>query len=158
MVERREDLFSLEIGQQLAHVATQPLNLAVLDFVDAEHPEMHPDIVVRKDAGDLARDDDVGAIGDRQYAFDAVVVGDGDQVHAALFRAAVDAVRRVIGLAEEMLERCERGAPGKRRVHVRIEFHDASNRRRVEQPLRVLVWARATWKVGPGRRGTTTRR
>ena len=126
--------------QQFADVATEALHVAVLHLVEPQHAEVDADAVVREHAGDLAADDHVGPVGDRERAGDAVVVRDRDEVHAARLGAPVDPFGRVVRLAQQAARQrivdgpnrpCGRGC----RLSLGLLSHPSTKRRR-------LGWAR----------------
>ena len=125
VVEREEDAGRAQVGGDLEGVAAQRLQLAMRDLghppraeVDLDAPVGPGRAVDRQPARHLFAQDHVAPVGrpaqQLEPAVDAVVIGDGDQVHAARLGRLVDGQR--IGKAVPALEEREivvvAGMPG----------------------------------------------
>jgi hypothetical protein len=86
-------------------IVAPPINLGELVARDVEDAEMDVDGVPREVSRDLAPDDDVRQMGQPPRALDGVVIGDRDEIHAARLGQAVDALRGVVRLADEVRQR-----------------------------------------------------
>ena len=89
MRHRAENVLGQKILPQLVDVGAQLLDHAKLLFADAEHQDVHFATVFRKVGGRLVRDECARQVGDFQRAANAVVIGDGDEIHPPLPRAPV---------------------------------------------------------------------
>ena len=126
VVDAREQALLSQVRQQLGDVFSEPLDLAVLRLVEAEHAEVQPDAVFRKARRHLASGNHVGAVGNARDARDDVVIGDRDQVHPARLGEAIHPLHRVVRFAHHARERPDRRVSGMRRVNVGIQLHATS--------------------------------
>ncbi|EDY18892.1 hypothetical protein CfE428DRAFT_3550 [Chthoniobacter flavus Ellin428] len=123
------EIFRGEIFLQVENVVPHRLDLAVLRLGDAPHQEMHFATVVRKTGADLFADENARPPGDFEAAFNAVVIGEGDEIHPALAQLLVlpSGLRVAVGktgAAEEPF----RGAVAETGVQVEIGFHGIGKR------------------------------
>ncbi len=97
---------------------------------------MHFDVAVRNPARHFLADDHIVALrvsGEQlQRAIDRIVIGDGDEIHAARLRDAVDILRR--GVAVAAAEKGQRAADaGRMGVHVKIGAQGRHQSERFQQ-------------------------
>ncbi len=84
------DALAAGVGAELVEIALQSLQLAMLRLRDSQDKDVQIAAVLRKGHGLLAREERSGQVSDVQRAGDRIVVGDGDEVHAARLRQAID--------------------------------------------------------------------
>ena len=85
----REHVLLDQVSVQLVNVLTQLLDRAELTLVDPENKNMDLAAVLGKVSRDLIRDEGPGQVGDLQGSAYAIVVGNRDEIHAALHRSLV---------------------------------------------------------------------
>jgi hypothetical protein len=105
-----DDLRGGEVTLEVEDVLAQGVDFAVLQLGDAPDEDVGLAAIFRKTGADLFADEDAGEVGDFEAALDAVVIGDGDQVHAAIAqllvkRAGFRTAIREADAAEEPLGR-----------------------------------------------------
>jgi hypothetical protein len=79
-----------EIFLEIVDILAEAEDIAVLGFREAPDEEVDLAMILGEPGGDLLGDEDAGEIGDLEAAVDAVVIGDGDEVHAALAKEGVE--------------------------------------------------------------------
>ena len=103
MVQREEDVGLAQPRGDVEDVPPQRLHVAVQRLGHAVDAEVHLDAGVGQPARHLLADDDVGSAGTRdeqlERAVDRVVIGDGDEIHAARLGDAVDVLGRRVAVA-----------------------------------------------------------
>src|SRR5262245_22659018 len=124
MVERSKEATLLQVRHQLANILPQALNLPMLDLGETKHVEMYADTVLREDRSHLAGDDHIGQVRQGKSTADLVVVGDGDEPHAARFRQPIYGFRCVVALTEKVLEWRDRRSAGVKGMNMGIDLHD----------------------------------
>ena len=117
------EIFGGEILLEIVDVLAGACDFAMLRLGDA--PDEHVDLaaVLGKPGGDLFGDEGAGEIGDLEAAVDVVVIGDGDEVHAALAEQGVELAR--IGVAVGDIEPAKqplRGAVAVAGVDVEVDL------------------------------------
>ena len=85
MRHRMRDRFALQIGLELEDVFTRVHDVRVLRFRYSPNQKVNLAGIVREISRDLFADEGVRQIGNLKAALDAVVIGDGDEIHP--FRA-----------------------------------------------------------------------
>src|SRR5262249_21674647 len=93
MRARMNDSLGVEVGSQLDDVASKRLDLLKLGLRDGPAEDVDPAAIIRKVSGDLVADEGSGQMRDLEGAADAVVIGNGDELHAAALGGRVDSVR-----------------------------------------------------------------
>lgn len=92
-----------EVGNQFPGVRAQPLDFAVLRFVQPVNPEMNGVVEFRESGADFFAGDEILAFAQAVEYFQApiegIVVGDGDEVHPPALRRPVDIERPGIAIA-----------------------------------------------------------
>jgi len=86
-----------EIILEVVDALAEAMDVAVLLLVEPPDQEMNLTMILREPCGDLLGEKDAGKIGDLEAPLDAVVIGDGDEIHAALAQQGVKLAR--IGIA-----------------------------------------------------------
>ena len=86
---RMHQFFPGEVGLQIEDIFPQSGDFAVLCLGQIPHQNVHPAAVCGKIGGDLLAQKDAGQVGDFQRAIDGVVVGERDDIHAALAQQIV---------------------------------------------------------------------
>ena len=103
MIDGEKQALLGKIGQQADHIVAAAVDFGVLAFgqvIDAHvnlGPAGHP-------AGDLFADKEIGMAAQFFRAADGVVVGQSDQVHAALSQRGVDVGRSAVALQKKMAQ------------------------------------------------------
>lgn len=123
MIQRGKDLLLFQVGDQFVNVVAQFLNLIVLCFRNIENADVALNAVLRKRRGHFTPDDDVFSVRDAQSSCNAVVIGNGYQVHAARFGTTVQLFWRVVGFLQKA---ANKGARRVRRIvsmDVCIQLH-----------------------------------
>jgi hypothetical protein len=112
-----------EIFLKVVDVLAEAGDVAMLRLCETPDEEVDLAAVLGKPGGDLLRDEDAGEIGDVQAAVDAVVIGDGDEVHAALAQEGVELAG--VGVAVGHVEAAQKplwGAAAETGVDVEIDL------------------------------------
>lgn len=91
------EILRSEILLQLEDIIPDGLHLAVLHLGNSPDEEMHFAAVVGETRADLLRNEHARSVGDFEAAFDAVVIGERDEIHAALAERVVKSAR--LGIA-----------------------------------------------------------
>ena len=123
---RTDDILAHQVFLQAVDIGPQFLDHAELLFVDAGDEDVDLAAVLREVGRDFIGEERAGKVGDLQRAANAVVVGDGHEVHPLLPRVAIDFLGfdkrfRSAHAAEEPFA----GAIGILAVNVEIAFRDA---------------------------------
>jgi hypothetical protein len=85
---------------------------ADVDFAAARHP-----------AGDLFAGEEIVVLTQLLGAFDRIVLGERDEVHAARFQRCADFVRVAVTFAAEFANERSGTQPGKVRVDMQVALH-----------------------------------
>ena len=89
VIEAEEDAGLLQACDHVEHIPAERLNIAMKRLGHAVDAEMHLEAPVRGPARHFLANDDVrrvsGGLEERERTIDAVVIGDGDEVHASRF-------------------------------------------------------------------------
>ena len=126
MGHRADDVLAHQVFLQAVDVGPQFLDHAELLFVDAADEDVDLAAVFGEVGRDFIGEERAGQVGDLQRAANAVVVGDGHEVHPLLPRVAIDFLGfderfRGAHAAEEPFA----GAIGILAVNVEIALRDA---------------------------------
>ena len=87
---RADEILAHQVFLQAVNIRPQFLDHAELLFVDAADQDMDLAAVLREVRRDFIGDERAGQVGDLQCATNAVMVGDGHEVHPLLPRVAID--------------------------------------------------------------------
>jgi hypothetical protein len=100
--DRMGDVLGDQVVAELVEVAAQLLDHAVLGFVDSPSQTVDLATVLGEADGDLLGEEDSRQVSDLESAGDAVVVADGDELHAPFPAAPIDVARlgEALGRAE----------------------------------------------------------
>ena len=104
---RTDDILAHQVFLQAINIRPKFLDHAELLFVDAGDEDMDLAAILREIGRDFIGEERAGKVGDLQRAADAVVVGDGHEVHPLLPRVAID----LLGSTNDS------GVPMRRRNH-----------------------------------------
>jgi hypothetical protein len=95
-------ILRFEVGYELADVASQPLDLAVLLLVEVVNADVHALASLRKVGLDLLGDEEIVEIGifieQKERAVDRVVIRKGHVGHPAFLGEAIDLLGRVVAV------------------------------------------------------------
>jgi hypothetical protein len=103
MIDSEDQALRLHVGDQLADVAPQPLDLAVLLFVQPPHADMDALAGLGEIRFHLFTDEEILQVGvlvqQVERTVDRVVIGQGDVRHPPFFRDAIDVLGRVVAVS-----------------------------------------------------------
>ncbi len=143
------ELLLREVGLEVEDVFAQALELGVLRLAQAPDEDVDGAAVFGEVGGDLLAEEDAGAIGDLEAAVDGVVVGEGDEIHAARPERIVEVAGLGVaggkaGAAEEPFRRA-RAVAG---VEMEIGFHVREGEAEARTPS---ARGEATMRLNPKR-------
>src|SRR5580704_11968085 len=97
VIERVQDSLSAQIRSSLEDAAPQRLDFTVDFLIDAVRPDVHLERTGGEVAFDLLADEEIAGFGmpleEFKAAVDAVMIGDGHEIHPPRFRGGIDRVR-----------------------------------------------------------------
>ena len=94
----------------------------MIAFLDSVHADMEARSATG-DAGDFLAQEEIGVAAQRFDGIDGIVIGDGDQIHAALFQERVDLMGVVIAFPADPVEQRDGTHAGVDSVDVQIAPH-----------------------------------
>jgi hypothetical protein len=122
MGDGMNDVLPVEISRQLVDVAAQFLEFLVMRFIDPIGKNVDFALILREKGGDFLADESIGQVGDLESAGDLVVIGDCDEVHASLFGAIINLLRRRVAFsAIQDAQKPVVSEVGVVRMHVQID-------------------------------------
>ncbi len=124
VVDARGDALLGQVGEEGLGVLALAGDLLVLRLGEVEHVHVELPAALEGHRHFLAHEH-VGQPPQLQGARDRVVIGEGDEVHAARERGLVDRHGLGVALAAHVAQHGEVGRAGVRRVHVKVAAHQA---------------------------------
>jgi hypothetical protein len=126
VIDAEEELALAEIHQERDEIVTALLQLLVLAVADVVDADVHFGAAGHF-AGELFADKKIGMLAQWFGAFDGIVIGEREKIHAAALQQGINGAGIAITFAAEISDKGGRTGTGEVRVNMQVASHEDKN-------------------------------